>query len=74
MASSRAARFLRGGALAFEFTGTIAGAAVCGWAVDRWFDTEPWALVILSVVGAVGGFARLLQLLRRFEHIDRAQR
>jgi F0F1-type ATP synthase assembly protein I len=71
---SRATQFLRGGALAFEFTGTIGGAAVCGWAVDRWFGTEPWGLAVLSMVGVVGGFTRLLQLLRRFERIDRAER
>ena len=74
MASSRAQKFLRGGALAFEFTGTIAGGAVCGWAIDEWFGTEPWGLLVMSVIGSVGGFARLLQLLRRFQELDRAQR
>jgi ATP synthase protein I len=72
--SSRATRFLRGGALAFEFTGTIAGGAAVGWAIDHWFGTEPWGLLIMSVVGSVGGFARLLQLLRRFQELDRAER
>jgi F0F1-type ATP synthase assembly protein I len=74
VASPRTTRFLRGGALATEFTGTIGGAAVCGWAVDRWFGIEPWGLAILSIVGVVGGFLRLLQLLRRFETLDRAER
>jgi F0F1-type ATP synthase assembly protein I len=74
VATSRVTRFLRGGALAFEFTGTIGGAAVCGWAVDRWLGTEPWALTAFLLIGVVGGFARLLQLVRRFERIDRAQR
>ena len=74
MGMSGSTRFLRGGALVFEFTGTIAGSAVCGWAVDRWFGTEPWGLLILSLVGAAAGFARMLQLLRRFDELDRAQR
>jgi F0F1-type ATP synthase assembly protein I len=65
---------LRGGALAFEFTGTIGGGVVCGWAIDRWFGIEPWGLLVMSVVGSVGGFARLLQLLRRYQELDRAQR
>jgi ATP synthase protein I len=73
VATSRATRFLRGGALAFEFTGTIAGGALCGWAIDRWLGIEPWGLVVMSVLGAVGGFVRLLQLLRRFDELDRAQ-
>lgn len=74
MATSGTTQLVRGGALAFEFTGTIGGAAVCGWGIDRWLGTEPWGLMVLSVVGVAGGFVRLLQLLRRFEKIDRAQR
>jgi F0F1-type ATP synthase assembly protein I len=70
----RGTRFLRGGALVFEFTGTIGGSAACGWAFDYWFGTEPWGLLVLSVIGAVAGFARLIQLLRRFDELDRAQR
>jgi F0F1-type ATP synthase assembly protein I len=41
--------------------------------VDRWLGTEPWAITVLSVVGVVGGFARLVQLLRRFEKADAAE-
>lgn len=67
-------RFARGGALAFEFTGAITAAALCGWALDTWFGTEPWALLVLSLVGVVGGFARLVRLARRFERLDRAER
>jgi ATP synthase protein I len=74
VATNRIARFARGGALAFEFSGTIGGGAICGWSVDRFFGTEPWGLLVFSVVGVVGGFLRLLQLLRRFEAIDRAER
>jgi ATP synthase protein I len=74
VATRRGQKFLRGGALAFEFTGTIGGGVFCGWAIDRWFGTEPWGLLVMSVVGSVGGFARLLQLLRRFQELDRAQR
>jgi F0F1-type ATP synthase assembly protein I len=70
---SRSTRFIRAGALAFDFTGTILGGAACGWLVDRWLDTEPWGLTVLSVVGVVGGFVRLVQLLRRFEKADAAK-
>ena len=74
MPQNRATLFARVGALAFDFTGTIVGGAVCGWLVDRWFDTEPWALIVLSLVGVVGGFVRLVTLLRRFEKLDGAER
>jgi len=72
--SSRATRFVRVGALAFDFTGTIAGGAVCGWLVDRWFGIEPWGLIVLSLIGVVGGFVRLVTMLRRFEKVDDTER
>lgn len=75
MADRRASpvvRFARGGAIAFEFSGTIAGGALFGWYADSKLGTEPWLLLTFTMVGAIGGFARLLQLLRRFDRIDRA--
>ena len=72
MPPTHSTHFIRAGALAFDFTGTIIGGAACGWLVDRWLGTEPWALTILSVLGVVGGFVRLVQLLRRFEKADAA--
>ena len=64
-------RYARGGALAFEFTGTIAGGAFCGWYIDSQFETAPWFLLMLTVVGAIGGFVRLIRLVNRFNEIDR---
>lgn len=63
-------RFARGGALAFEFSGTIGGGALLGWFLDSQLGTQPWLLISLTVLGAIGGFVRLLQLLRRFESVD----
>jgi F0F1-type ATP synthase assembly protein I len=42
--------------------------------VDAWLGTDPWGLLVLTLVGVIGGFARLLHLLRRFERLDRAER
>ncbi len=68
-------RYARGGAIAFEFTGTIAGGAFVGWWLDERYGTTPWAMTGLTVVAVVGGFIRLIQMLRRFDQIDRgAQR
>lgn len=68
-------RYARGGAIAFEFTGTIAGGAFVGWWLDEHYGTTPWAMTGLTVVAVVGGFIRLIQMLRRFDQIDRgAQR
>jgi len=72
--SSPFIRWARGGALVFEFTGTITAAAICGWAVDSWFGTGPWGFLVLVLTGVVGGFARLVQLARRFDRLDRGER
>jgi len=64
-------RFARGGALAFEFTGTIAGSAVLGWLIDGYFATDPYGMIGCLVIGVCGGFLRLIQMLRSFERVDR---
>jgi F0F1-type ATP synthase assembly protein I len=64
-------RFARYSALAFEFSGTIAAGTFTGWLIDRWFDCAPWGVAGGTVVGAVGGFIHLIEVLRRFERMDR---
>lgn len=63
-------RYARGGAIAFEFTGTIGAGAFVGWWLDDRYGTTPWAMTGLTVIAAIGGFIRLLQILRRFERLD----
>ena len=72
MARSRSGplRFARGGSLVFEFTGTIGGGALVGWFLDSKLGTDPWLLMFCTILGAVGGFVRLIRMLRRFEDID----
>jgi len=68
-------QFARYGALAFEFTGTIAAGAVLGTLVDRWAGTQPYGVTAVTLLAVIGGFARLIQILRRFDRLDReAQR
>jgi F0F1-type ATP synthase assembly protein I len=63
-------RYGRYGAVAFEFTGGIlAGAIVGSWIDGRW-GTGPWALVVLTLLAVVGGFIRMVRVLRRFERSD----
>jgi ATP synthase protein I len=66
-------RYGRYGAMAFEFTGTIAGGAIAGWLIDRSFGTDPYGVVACTLLAVVGGFVRLIQVLRRFDRLDRAQ-
>jgi F0F1-type ATP synthase assembly protein I len=63
-------RYGRYGALAFEFSGTIAAGAILGWLVDGWIGSQPWALVVCTLLAVVGGFIRLITILRRFERSD----
>jgi F0F1-type ATP synthase assembly protein I len=66
-------RYGRYGALAFEFSGTIAAGAVIGWLIDGWLGSAPWAVVISTLLAVVGGFIRLVTILRRFERDDLQQ-
>lgn len=64
-------RFARYGALVFEFTGTIGAGALGGWYVDRVLGTEPYGAVVLTLLAVVGGFVRLIEMLRRFDRVGR---
>jgi F0F1-type ATP synthase assembly protein I len=64
-------RYARYGAVAFEFSGTIAAGAVVGWMIDRWLGSDPYGVVIMTLLAVVGGFARLIQLVRDFDRRDR---
>ena len=63
-------RFGRSFALFWDFMGTILAGAVVGWLVDRTFDTEPYATLVLMILGVAGGFIRLVRSLRRLERLD----
>ena len=56
--------------MAFEFSGAIAARAVVGWLIDRWLGSDPYALVVATLLAVVGGFVRLIQLVRQFERRD----
>jgi F0F1-type ATP synthase assembly protein I len=64
-------RYARGAAIAFEFTSSIAVGAIVGWWVDEHWGTQPWGLTVSTLLATVGGFVRLLQVLKQFERLDR---
>lgn len=68
------ARYARGVGVAFEFTGSIVGGAVGGWLLDRWLGTAPYGALGMTLLGTLVGFIRLLQMIRRFQQIDRQNR
>ena len=63
-------RYARYGAVAFEFSGTIAAGAAIGWLLDDRLGSSPYALVLSTLLAVVGGFTRLIQVVRRFERLD----
>jgi ATP synthase protein I len=60
-------RYAKFGALAFEFIGSIAAGIFIGYQLDRYFGTEPWLVLSMTIAGTVIGFYRMVQILRRFE-------
>jgi F0F1-type ATP synthase assembly protein I len=39
----------------FDFIGAMLGCGILGWSADRYFNTQPWILIIMIFVGfAVG--------------------
>jgi F0F1-type ATP synthase assembly protein I len=63
-------RYGRYGAVAFEFTGGIAAGALIGGWLDSRFGTQPWGLLLLTLLAVVGGFVRMVRVLRRFDRGD----
>jgi F0F1-type ATP synthase assembly protein I len=66
-------RYGRYGALAFEFSGTIAGGAFVGWLVDEWLGIGPYGVTAGTLLAVVGGFIRLIQTLQRFDRLDQGR-
>ncbi|SRR5579875_424867 len=64
-----------GNALAFgwrvgiELLGAIAVAVFIGWAIDRWFGTRPWGMVVLFFLGVAAG---MLNVYRAVSGLGRA--
>jgi ATP synthase protein I len=58
-------------AAGLQFTASIAGAALIGWYLDERFDTQPWLLLIMVLVGIAGGFLMFMRTLRILSGPDR---
>jgi F0F1-type ATP synthase assembly protein I len=67
-------RYVRQFGLAFDFIGTLLGAAVLGWWLDRELGSGPWLFLACMVVAVMGGSVRLAQKLKYFERMDRGSK
>ena len=59
--------YMKYGAVAFEFVGMIAAGVFLGYELDAWAGTAPWLIMSFTILGTVGGFYRMIQILRQFE-------
>ncbi len=57
-------------AIAWEFFGSIVAGAVLGYVADRALSTDPWLLILLTLLGTCAGFYRMVRMLRHFEKKD----
>jgi len=61
-------RYAKYSAVAFEFIGSIVAGVFLGTALDAWLRTEPWCVILMTIVGTATGFYRMIQVLRRLQH------
>ena len=54
--------------LGITLAASIAIGAAIGIALDRWFGTSPWLMIIFFVLGVAAGFRNLLKVLNRWGH------
>ena len=51
-------------AIAFEFTGSVVAGVAVGYFADLKLGTEPWLLIVFTLLGTGAGFYRMLQILQ----------
>jgi len=64
-------RYARFGLIAYEFPGAVLAGAGLGWLLDRWLGTAPYGALVLTLAAVIGGLARLVVMMRRFDRLDR---
>lgn len=47
--------------LGFNFAASVAGFFFVGYAIDRWYETSPWGVLIGTLLGLVGGMYNLIR-------------
>ena len=42
--------------------GSLVGAALIGWLIDRWFATAPWGLIVMLFLGIAVAFRQIIRI------------
>jgi len=53
--------------LGFILPAAAAAGYGLGWLLDRWLHTSPVFSIVLTMLGAAGGFIEILQMMKRAE-------
>jgi len=53
--------------LAMTLPAGIAVGLFVGYGLDRWLKTDPWMLILWTLLGVASGFLNLLRGLRKYE-------
>ncbi|PWR23528.1 AtpZ/AtpI family protein [Zavarzinia compransoris] len=53
--------------LGVEFASGFVVGGLIGWALDRWFGSRPWLMVVFFLLGAAAGTLNLIRSARRLQ-------
>jgi len=59
------AKYLSNASIGIEMGAALVVGMGIGWFLDRTFKTEPWCLVIFTVLGIVAGFRNMIVAARK---------
>jgi F0F1-type ATP synthase assembly protein I len=54
-------RLGRAYSIGFEFAAAVAGSVLLGYAVDWYYETSPWGIVVGAGIGIVGGMYNMIR-------------
>lgn len=53
--------------LGVEFVSGFVVGGLIGWALDRWFGSRPWLMIVFFLLGAAAGTLNLIRAARRLQ-------
>lgn len=53
--------------LGVEFVSGFVVGGLVGWALDRWFGSRPWLMIVFFLLGAAAGMLNLIRAARRLQ-------